>query len=107
MLLNKSNESRIIVRRGTVSNDKDGTPLLINAKGEAYRVNDTAVSLWNMCNGISFDDLFLEVMRISSENESRVRRSLEEMVNQFCSIAVVEIKEVPSISAVRKFGMRK
>ncbi|MGI0025329.1 MAG: hypothetical protein ACREA4_09320 [Nitrososphaera sp.] len=104
--MNKASGTRIIVRRGSVSNDKDGTPLLINERSEAYRVNDTAVSLWNMCNGISFDDLFLEVMRISSENENSVRKSLEVMVNQFCSISVVEIKEVPRISAVRKFGMR-
>ena len=106
MYLNKGSECKIIVRRGSVSNDKDGTPLLINERGEAYRVNDTAVSLWNMCNGISFDDLLLEVMRISSENENSVRKSLGEMVNQFCKISVVELKDVTRISAVRKFGMR-
>jgi Coenzyme PQQ synthesis protein D (PqqD) len=106
MYLSKSNESKIIVRRGSVSNDRDGTPLLINDRGEAYRVNDTAVSLWNMCNGISFDDLLLEVMRISSENENEVRKSLEEMVNQFCNISVVELKDTHSISAVRRSGMR-
>jgi hypothetical protein len=106
MFLNKANGGKIIVRRGSVSNDKDGTPLLINEQGEAYRVNDTAVSLWNMCNGISFDDLFLEVMRISSEGEEHVRESLEQMVRQFCSISVAELKDLDSISAVRKFGMR-
>jgi hypothetical protein len=106
LFLNKGNEGKIIVRRGSVSNDKDGMPLLINEKGEAYRVNDTAVSLWNMCNGISFDDLFSEVMRISSGNESDVRKSLDQMVRQFCNISVAELKDVRSISAVRKSGMR-
>ena len=106
MYLKKGNESKIIVRRGSVSNDRDGTPLLINDRGEAYRVNDTAVSLWNMCNGIEFDDLFLEVMRISSENENQVRESLEEMVRQFISISVVELKDTPGLSEVRKSGMR-
>ena len=106
MLLKKGNESRIIVRRGSVSNDKDGTPLLINERGEAYRVNDTAISLWNMCNGISFDDLFHEVMRISSEGENEVRESLTEMVNQFCNISVVELKDTYSVSAIRRSGMR-
>jgi len=100
------NESKIIVRRGSVSNDRDGTPLLINDRGEAYRVNDTAVSLWNMCNGIGFNDLFLEVMRISSESENQVRESLEEMVRQFVSISVVELKDTKGISAVRRSGMR-
>jgi hypothetical protein len=106
MSLNMGNDTRIIVRRGSVSNDKDGTPLLINERGEAYRVNDTAVSLWNMCNGISFDDLFLEVMRISSEDEDAVRQSLQQMVNQFSGISVVELKDTGSLSAVRKSGMR-
>ena len=108
MLLKRESDSsnKIILRRGSVSNDKDGTPLLVNSKGEAYRVNDTAVSLWNMCNGISFDDLLHEVMRISSEEEDEVRKSLEQMIRQFHKISVIEPKEMKSISAVRKSGKR-
>ena len=92
MLMKRESDNRIILRRGMVGNDQDGTPLLINGKGEAYRVNDTAVSLWNMCNGITFDDLFLEVMRISSGRQADVRKSLEQMVKQFKEISVVELK---------------
>jgi hypothetical protein len=92
MLMKRESDNRIILRRGEVGNDQDGTPLLINGKGEAYRVNDTAVSLWNMCNGITFDDLLLEVMRISSGRQAEVRKSLEQMVRQFKEISVVELK---------------
>ena len=92
MLMKRESDNRIILRRGMVGHDQDGTPLLINGKGEAYRVNDTAVSLWNMCNGITFDDLFLEVMRISSGRQDDVRKSLEQMVKQFKEISVVELK---------------
>lgn len=108
MLLKRESDAsnKIIVRRGAVSNDKDGTPLLINGKGEAYRVNDTAISLWNMCNGISFDDLLHEVMRISNDDENNVRKSLEQMIRQFHKISVIELKEMKSISAVRKSGKR-
>ena len=91
-MLLKRQSSKIIHRRGAVGNDRDGTPLLINGKGEAYRVNDTAVSLWNMCNGITFDDLLLEVLRISSGDEHEVRRSLEQMVKQFQEISVIELR---------------
>jgi hypothetical protein len=98
MLLSKGRQNKIILRRGEVGNDNDGTPLLINDRGEAYRVNDTAVSLWNMCNGISFDDLFLEVRRISSGNEREMRKSLEKMIQQFHHISVVELKDVGSIT---------
>jgi hypothetical protein len=108
MLLKREfiSSNKIIVRRGAVSNDRDGTPLLINNKGEAYRVNDTAISLWNMCNGISFDDLLLEVLRISSGDKNDVRKSLEEMIRQFHKISVVEVKEMKGISAVRRSGMQ-
>jgi hypothetical protein len=83
----------MMYRRGEVGNDRDGTPLLINGKGEAYRVNDTAVSLWNMCNGITFDDLLLEVLRISSGDKGEVKESLEQMVRQFQQISVLEIRD--------------
>ena len=93
MLLKRESDTKIILRRGEVGNDLDGTPLLINGRGEAYRVNDTAVSLWHMCNGITFDDLLLEVLRISSGDEEDVRKSLEQMVRQFHKIAVVELRD--------------
>lgn len=94
MLLKRENDTtKIILRRGEVGNDLDGTPLLINCRGEAYRVNDTAVSLWNMCNGITFDDLLLEVLRISSGDQDDVRKSLEQMVRQFHKISVVELRD--------------
>lgn len=103
MLLKKI-DNKIIVRRGVVGNDKDGTPLLINGRGEAYRVNDTAISLWHLCNGITFDDLLLEVLRISSGDEDDVKHSLEEMVWQFHEISVVEMKD--GVSAAHRSEMR-
>ncbi len=93
LLKRESDTKKVILRRGEVANDLDGTPLLINDRGEAYRVNDTAVSLWNMCNGITFDDLLLEVLRISSGDEEDVRKSLEQMVRQFHKISVVELRD--------------
>jgi hypothetical protein len=88
----KIDSDSVILRRGYVSNDLDGTPLLINFKGEGYRVNDTAVSLWNMCNGISFQDLVYEVLLISSDKEARVRESLKTMLNQMNKASIIKIK---------------
>jgi hypothetical protein len=92
----------IILRQGEVDNDEDGTPLLINFKGEAYRVNDTAVSLWNMCNGISFQDLLHEVLRISNDNESNVKRSLFEMILQLNEVSVIKLKKVESNKSISR-----
>ena len=92
----------IILRQGEVDNDEDGTPLLINFKGEAYRVNDTAVSLWNMCNGISFQDLLHEVLRISNDNESNVERSLFEMILQLNEVSVIKLKKVESNKSISR-----
>ena len=93
MLMKRAIENKLLLRRGEVSNDRDGTPLLINGRGEAYRVNDTAISLWHMCNGITFDDLYHEVLRISSGDEDEVRKSLEQMIRQFRKISLIDMKE--------------
>ncbi len=95
-------DDTIILRQGEVDNDEDGTPLLINFKGEAYRVNDTAVSFWNMCNGISFQDLLQEVLRISNDNESNVRRCLFEMIRQLSEVSVIKLKKVKSNTAISR-----
>jgi len=89
-----TSRDEILVRRGTVSNDMDGTPLFINDKCEGYRVNDTAVSLWNMCNGITFEELKDEVLRISNDNEENVRLALGEMIEQLKKVSVLDTKNV-------------
>jgi coenzyme F420-reducing hydrogenase delta subunit len=94
LLKRESVNNKVILRRGIVGNDCDGTPLLINGRGEAYRVNDTAVSLWNMCNGITFEELLLEVLRISSGEKDDVRKSLEHMVKKFQKIGVIELRDL-------------
>jgi hypothetical protein len=94
LLKRESVNNKVILRRGIVGNDCDGTPLLINDRGEAYRVNDTAVSLWNMCNGITFEELLLEVLRISSDKKDDVRKSLEHMVKKFQKIGVIELRDL-------------
>jgi hypothetical protein len=96
----KNNRMIMIYRRGIVGNDEDGTPLLINDNGEGYRVNDTAVSLWNMCNGITFQEFLYEVLRISSDDELSVRQSLLEMLSQLKKASVIEIKKVKENSIV-------
>ena len=88
----KIDSNSYILRRGFVSNDLDGTPLLINFKGEGFRVSDTAVSLWNMCNGISFQDLVYEVLSISSDKEARVRESLRTILTQINKASIIKIK---------------
>lgn len=95
-----SSRDEILVRRGTVSNDMDGTPLFINEKCEGYRVNDTAVSLWNMCNGITFDELKEEVLRISNDNEENVSLALGEMVEQLKKVLVLDTKQVKRDSRI-------
>ena len=92
----------IILRQGEVDNDIDGTPLLINFNCDEYRVNDTAVSLWKMCNGISFHDLLHEVLRISNDNEINVKRSLFEMILQLNEVSVIKLKRVKVNTAISR-----
>jgi hypothetical protein len=47
-----------------------------------------------MCNGITFQELVYEVLRISSDDESKVKKSLLEMLRQLKKASVVEIKKV-------------
>jgi hypothetical protein len=96
----KNKRMMMIYRRGIVGNDEDGTPLLINDSGEGYRVSATAISLWNMCNGITFQEFLYEVLRISSDDELSVRQSLLEMLSQLKKASVIEIKKVKEHSIV-------
>ena len=89
----------MIFRGGLVANDNDGIPLLINNKGEGYRVNGTAVSLWKMCNGTTFQQVLDEVIRISNHDESKVK-SLLEMLSQQKKTSIIQLEKVKESSAL-------
>ena len=45
-----------------------------------------------MCNGITFEELKEEVLRISNDNEENVSSALGEMVEQLKKVSVLDIK---------------
>ncbi|HEU4447639.1 MAG TPA: hypothetical protein VFR94_23395, partial [Nitrososphaeraceae archaeon] len=59
-------------------------------------------SLWSMCNGISFQDLLHEVLRISNDNETNVKRSLFEMLSQLNDVSIIKLKKVKLNSSISR-----
>lgn len=91
---NTNNEKdNIICKRGRIVNPDDEHAAIINEKGEYYIVNDTMVSLWNMCRGISFNDLFLEFRRISNGTDEEIKRSLYDAMHLFERFSLVKVKK--------------
>jgi hypothetical protein len=87
-----SNDHYFIFKRGEIV-EKNGIIEIINEKGERYLVNDTLISIWNMCKGISFEDLLSEFRRIASGNDETIKKSLKETVCEFEKYAIVRIKK--------------
>lgn len=92
MKFNKlSDDHYLIFKRGEII-EKNGEVEIINEKGERYLINDTLVSIWNMCKGISFEDLLSEFRRIASGNDETVKKSLKDTVHEFEKYSIIRIK---------------
>ncbi|MFQ5941229.1 MAG: PqqD family protein [Nitrososphaerales archaeon] len=65
----------------------------MNENGEAIKVNEPIVVLWNMCNGISFSELVDTVADTSQQDAVSVRNSLENLFAELRQYNLLEIKE--------------
>jgi hypothetical protein len=39
------------VKKGRIAKSQENEPLLVDEKKNAYRVNDTILAIWNLCDG--------------------------------------------------------
>ncbi len=81
-----------LFKKGNPAKAEDGTLLLVNDEKSAYSVNEAVVMIWNMCNGIAFNDLVKNIATDVSEDATKLRPSLEGLINELQEAKLLEIK---------------
>lgn len=81
-------------KKGGVEKTKAGELVLVNEKGHAFTADETAVAIWNMCDGqATSEDLVKEISEKTNQETTLVRRAVELLVTGFERDGLVEFVE--------------
>lgn len=86
-------DSEKLFKKGEPAKGEDGSLLLVNEDETAYKVNETILMIWDMCNGISFGELVSTISKGSNEDTSSVKSSLENLVTQMNQDKLLEVRQ--------------
>ncbi|MFQ6086129.1 MAG: PqqD family protein [Candidatus Bathyarchaeia archaeon] len=73
--------SRKLVKKGSAKRDKEGNLLLVNEEGQAYRVDETAATVWKACEGKTLEELLAEIASSTEREPDDLRGPLENLIS--------------------------
>lgn len=81
-----------LIKKGQPAKAEDGSIVLVNEDKQAYSVSEVVLTIWNMCDGKSFNQIANEINSQVKEDETAVKQSLEQLFSQLQDNKLLEIK---------------
>ncbi len=81
-----------LYKKGNVARAEDGSLLLVNDDKVAYSVNEVVIMIWDVCNGISFNELVNVIASSSGEDTAQLKPALEGLINEMVEAKLIEVK---------------
>ncbi|MEM1943113.1 MAG: PqqD family protein [Candidatus Caldarchaeum sp.] len=72
-------EEKRLTKKGWVSQTPEGELLLVNENGDAYRVNEAVVAVWNLFEDRTVADVVAEIASQISREPAEIRDSIEQL----------------------------
>ncbi|MEM0384186.1 MAG: PqqD family protein [Candidatus Caldarchaeum sp.] len=72
-------EEKRLTKKGWVSQTPEGELLLVNENGDAYRVNEAVVAVWNLFEDRTVADVVAEIANQISREPTEIRDSIEQL----------------------------
>lgn len=70
---------RKLTKRGVVSQTPDGELLLVNEKGEAYRVNESIVAIWDTYKDKTVNEVVDEIASQIERDPEELREPIKQL----------------------------
>lgn len=86
-------DSEKLFKKGDQARGEDGSLLLVNEKQEAFKVNETILTIWNICDGIEFQELVKNIATAVQQDAGSVKSSLEPLFTELEKNSLLEIKQ--------------
>jgi len=82
--------SQKLVKKGLATRDKEGALLLINEEYQAYRVDESVVAIWDMCEGKTVEELTVDIAASTGREASDLKKPIESLVSKLKEAKLLE-----------------
>ena len=84
----------LLYKKGQAQKLANGTYVFVNGSNMQHPANGEYVRLWNLCNGISFEDLLSLISSDTNQSINVLQPSLQTKINKMIIKNLVEVKKV-------------
>lgn len=81
-----------LFKKGQAGKAEDGSLVLVNEDQTAYKIDEVVLMIWDMCNGISFNDILNEITNNSEQDAATIKEALEGLFTQLQENKLIDIK---------------
>lgn len=82
----------LLFKKGGVQQSANGMYVLINESQTQHPANQMTVTLWNLCNGVSFEALLSYLCAQTNQLPNMLQPSLQAELNQMIQAGLIEIR---------------
>ncbi len=75
-------ESRKLSKKGFVTQTPEGDLLLVNEKGDAYKVNESVVAVWNIFEDKTVTEVINEIATQINVDPNEIKPAIEQLTAQ-------------------------
>ncbi|RMF30460.1 MAG: hypothetical protein D6752_04015 [Candidatus Nitrosothermus koennekii] len=83
-----------LFKRGCTESINGDSVILRNEDGETFKVNKIVYLIWDICEGIHFNDLLISLAFGSRDDAIRLTQSLEDLLKDLSNSKLLYIKQI-------------
>lgn len=81
-------------KKGKLAKDQEGKPVIVNEKGQAFKVPDAVIAIWHRCDGkITSDDLTREISDKSKQDKDQIQQVIGKITSELERVELIELSE--------------
>ncbi|HID05501.1 MAG TPA: PqqD family protein [Candidatus Caldiarchaeum subterraneum] len=80
--MSQEGESKRLSKKGFVTQTPEGDLLLVNEKGDAYKVNESVVAVWNIFEDKTVNEVINEIASQINVDPNEIKPAIEQLTAQ-------------------------
>lgn len=87
--MNRLTEEKRLSKKGWLSQTPEGDLLLVNEKGEAYRVNEAVAAIWQLFDDKTVNEVVEEVAFQVRRDPSELKEQIEQLASKLVEAGLI------------------
>ncbi|BAJ50982.1 hypothetical protein CSUB_C1130 [Candidatus Caldarchaeum subterraneum] len=87
--MNQMDEEKRFSKKGWLSQTPEGDLLLVNENGDAYKVNEAVVAVWNMFEDKTVSDVVGEVAEQVNRDPAELKEAIEQLAAKLVEAGLI------------------